>query len=232
MRPVNKGACPYSAISNYRQARGPLIERLGELCSYCEMHLDAGLAVEHIQPKNLQPGKTCSWENLLLACANCNSTKNKTDINDANIDDYLWPDIHNTFLALKYSEGGIVSVNDTLHPDIRAKAQKLISLVGLDKNPGNSADMSDRRWYNRKEEFAKAQRSKQRLAAADTPNMHKLISEQIVDQADKYFSIWMTVFADDSDMKKRLITKFVGTAEDAFDAKNDYNPIPRTSQGV
>ncbi len=226
MRPVNKGACPYSAISNYQQARRPLIERLGELCSYCEMHLDASLAVEHVQPKSLYPEKICSWENLLLACVNCNATKGNTDINDANMNDYLWPHIHNTFLALKYYEGGIVRVNDALHPDIQAKAQKLISLVGLDKNPGNSANVSDRRWNNRLDAFGRAQRAKERLSTTDTPNMR----EQIVDQAEGYFSIWMTVFSDDADMKKRLIDKFVGTAKDAFDAQG--NPIPRMSQGV
>lgn len=42
MRPVSRGQRPKDADGNpvgfitYQQARGPLINRLGEFCSYCE----------------------------------------------------------------------------------------------------------------------------------------------------------------------------------------------------
>jgi uncharacterized protein (TIGR02646 family) len=187
------------------------------------MHLDSGLAVEHIQPKNLQKDKKLLWNNFLLSCVNCNSIKGKTDINDANITDFLWPDTNNTFLALKYTEGGVIDVNPNLPKVVQEKAQRLIKLVGLDRNPSNNSIASDRRWENRLAEWGKANRAKMRLAQTDTPQMR----EQILDTAEAYFSIWMTVFSDDSAMLKGLIQKFKGTSTDCFD--EDGQPIPRTS---
>ena len=61
--------------------------------------------------------------------------------------DILLPDRDNTFLALLYSEGGVISPNPSEDPTIQLKAQNLMKLVGLDKNPGKS--LSDRRWSNR-----------------------------------------------------------------------------------
>ena len=227
MRPVAKGNCPYEAIARYQEARGYLIQCIGEYCSYCEMHLDAGLAVEHVQPKIKNPDKECEWENLLLGCPNCNSTKGDKEIDDNTIDDYLWPDIHNTLLALTYSESGVVGINPAVDPAIQAKAQKLISLVGLDKTPDNFPDYSDRRWLNRRNAWEEAKKSKIRLAQCDTEEMR----EQIAATARHgYFSIWMTVFSDDIDMKKRIIKSYPGTAGNAFDA--GCNPVPRTPQGI
>lgn len=229
MRPINRGNPPVDAngkqikFSKYEEARPELIKRLGELCSYCEMHLDAGLAVEHIQPKNLQEDKKLLWENFLLACVNCNSTKGETDINDSNIADYLWPDVNNTFLALKYSEGGVVEVNTDQPLAVQEKAQRLIKLVGLDKNPANNSTASDRRWKNRFSEWEKANRAKTRLSQTDTPQMR----EQILDTAESYFSIWMTVFSEDPTMLNALIQKFHGTATECFDRAGQA--ISRTS---
>src|SRR4051794_33999120 len=99
MRPVNKGDPPKDASGNavvfseYKLARPHLIAVIGEYCSYCGMKLVSGLAVEHVLPKSKHPTLENSWENFLLACPNCNSTKGDEDIN---IEDYHWPDKHNT----------------------------------------------------------------------------------------------------------------------------------------
>ena len=73
MRPVERGPHPTNSkgervvYREYAEARGELIKRLGgEYCSFCEMHLDASLAVEHVQPKSKVPdletfGKVCRW---------------------------------------------------------------------------------------------------------------------------------------------------------------------------
>ena len=220
MRPVKKGRKPYISIKDYDEALPFLIDRLGELCSYCEMHLDSGLAVEHVQPKSLQKSKRCQWSNLLLACVHCNSTKGETDINSKNIKNYLWPHKDNTFFALKYSKGGCVCENHALSPSIQTKAKNIIKLVGLDKVPPN-VSKKDRRWHNRRETWDKAERVKQRLAKNDTEEQR----ENIVDMVESYFSIWMTVFANDVDMKRRIINKFIGTAKNCFD-KNG-NPVSR-----
>ncbi len=229
MRPVDKGTIPQKngkdvIYSRYQEARGELIARLGELCSYCEMHLDAGLDVEHVQPKSLHPSAACSWDNFLLACKNCNSTKGNTNINAGNINDYLWPDKDNTFLAFKYTEGGEIQVNSdsSIPDDIKQKAQRLLCLVGLDKGPNNNAKASDRRWQNRLDEWGKATKAKEiLLRSTDKVSVRNLIEDMV----DSYFSIWLTVFADDPDMCWRLIRKFKGTATNCFE--RDGKPIHR-----
>lgn len=219
MRPIDKGTVPVDDAGNeihfakYQEARPYLIQRLGELCSYCEMHLDSGLAVEHVQPKSLSPENERDWDNLLLACPNCNSSKGNAAINDSNMDDYLWPDRHNTFLALIYREGGIVKANPELNADIQQRAARLINLVGLDRTPDKVRDATDRRWMNRIEAWDLASRSRERLMRQDSNTMR----EQIVDQANDYFSIWMTFFEDDVDMRQRFIRKFRGTCTACFD---------------
>jgi len=230
MRPLERGGCPKDnagldiQYTNYANARGELIKRFGEYCSYCEMHLDASLAVEHVKPKK-PPGaatvitaRALAWDNFLLACSNCNSTKGNTDVN---LPDYIWPDSDNTFCAIQYAEGGLVT---SLPGTAQTKADALILLVGLDKTP-DTADASDRRWFNRKEAWDMATRAKRRLANSNTEAM----KEQIVDtaQANGFWSTWMTVFKDDADMCGRLLASFSGTAMTCFDATNGHAAVAR-----
>ncbi len=134
MRPVNRGIEPIDesgnkkTFSHYSEARSDLIDRLGEFCSYCEMHLDSALAVEHIMPKSEDPKKERDWNNFLLACPNCNSTKGKTNII---LDDYFWPHRDNTFMVLAYKEGGRITPSDSLNEQQRIKAQKTLDLTGF-----------------------------------------------------------------------------------------------------
>lgn len=232
MRPVVRGARPKDADNNdiefkeYPQARAELIERLGEFCSYCEMQLDASLAVEHVQPKQ-PPGATAvdqaralNWDNFLLACTNCNSTKGNEEVE---LNEYLWPDRDNTFRALRYSEGGIVSA--ALTGALKAKAVKIIELAGLDKQPTNDPKASDRRWRNRREAWDMATRAKGHLQDCDCEAMRVQITDTAT--AKGFWSIWMTVFANDPDMLRRFITAFPGTSADCFDGTAQYVPIPR-----
>jgi len=135
MRPVERGPHPTDALgapvrfSQYAQARSALIDRLGEYCSYCEMHLDASLAVEHIQPKAVSPHLTLAWDNFLLACTNCNATKGDTNVKLA---DYLWPDRDDTFHALRYGPGG--QVRSASGPK-KPQADKLIAWWAWTKCP-------------------------------------------------------------------------------------------------
>lgn len=223
MRPIVRGNWPKNdqgediQFSDYTEARAELIRRLGEYCSYCEMHLDASLAVEHVQPKkppganNIDQTRFLNWNNFLLACTNCNATKGNTDVV---LEHYLWPDQDNTFRALQYLEGGLVA--PASDGDLRKKAQNTIRLLGLDKTPLNDPRASDRRWNNRRETWDIAQRSRARLLTCNTVEMRA----QIVDSATGrgYWSVWMTVFQDDPDMRQRLINSFDGTCAACFDA--------------
>jgi len=219
MRPVLRGPCPKDAqgqdvvFTEYTQARRTLIERLGEYCSYCEMQLDASLAVEHVQPKKppgaaaVLPERALAWANFLLACTNCNSTKGDTDVV---LDDYLWPDRDNTFHSLWYREGGLVQ---SATGPLQAQADRLIALVGLQKMP-DTAEASDRRWLNRKEAWDIAVRAKERLARCPVDDM----KDQIIDtvKAKGFWSVWITVFKDDADMLAKLAHAFPGTRVDFF----------------
>jgi hypothetical protein len=212
MRPVDRGAIPLDAAGNpktwtrYQDARLDLIGRLGDYCSYCEMRLEASLAVEHVLPKILKPESELSWDNFLLACTNCNSTKGKKEIA---LDDFLWPDRADTFRVFLYGPGCMIRAADGLTEQEMQRAEKTLGLTGLDKYPPKKTSASDRRWIKRQDAWGIAERAKKRLRDNPTEAMR----DQIADTAKlgDYWSVWMTVFADDADMRRRLVSAFVGT---------------------
>ncbi len=232
MRPVVRGPWPTDTdgkeiqFTEYQKARGELIKRLGEICSYCEMHLDTSLAVEHMRPKKPEganediPDRKSDWNNFLLACTNCNSTKGRKDVV---LNEYFWPDRDNTFRAFTYSEGGIVKPSEELDVELREKAEATIKLVGLDRYPLNDPKASDRRWQNRREAWDIAIRSKERLSRNKNKDFREIITDLMTSRA--YWSVWMTVFQNDSDMLKRFIEAVPGTATECFDENG--NPLLR-----
>ncbi|NVN06016.1 HNH endonuclease [Asaia spathodeae] len=232
MRPVIKGDCPLSEdgtqkkFSDYKLARGDLIERIGQYCSYCEMNLNASLAVEHVLPK-VPKGKSkediersLSWSNFLLACTNCNSIKSQKEVGT---DDIFWPDKTNTFFYLEYKEAGIVQAKSNLSDTFKKKIQSLIDIVGLDRTPAADGEMSDRRWKNRRETWEIAMDALSDLQETDTPQLRKMISQLAKSQG--YWSVWMTIFEKDGDMRSRFISEYPGTGVDCFDKDNLFCSI-------
>jgi len=199
MRPVDRGPIPTDESGNkmkfktYQDARGKLIGRLGETCSYCEMHLDSGLAVEHVRPKKpdgvdaIIIERELDWSNFLLACPNCNSTKSNKDVVP---DNYFWPDRDNTFRAFNYYEGGIIKASDELSAELQSKANATIELTGLDKRPLNNPKASDRRWINRRDVWNIAVRTKDLLFQNDNDAFREMVVGRMTGHA--YWSIWMT----------------------------------------
>lgn len=220
IRPVERGLVPKDKsgkpkiFKDYTAARGDLIDRIGEYCSYCEMRLGASLAVEHVLPKKHHPRLALRWDNFLLSCVNCNSAKGDKNIK---LKDYYFPDRDNTARAFEYLEGGIVRVNPKLTVAQRARAQRTLKLTGLNRIPTNNPAASDRRWNNRREAWDIAQRALQRLQMKDTLEMREQIAEHARDKG--YWSAWMTVFQGDSDMLKRFIAAFPGTCRKCFNSK-------------
>jgi uncharacterized protein (TIGR02646 family) len=220
MRPIEKGK-DSRTFNHYQDAKGDLIDRLGEYCSYCERKLPASLAVEHVQPKSLHSERSLEWDNFLLACVNCNSNKLAAHIR---LEDYLWPDRDNTFLAFVYSEGGVIAINGKLDEKQKKCAQNILNLIGLQKRPGaNDLKKSDMRWMQRLEAWNSAAKALNRLNGNDSEELR----EQIVETAycGGHWSIWMTVFKDDRDMLKRFMERFPGTCRECFDGAGA--PIPR-----
>ena len=231
MRPVIRGPWPKDEngdkvrYKDYANARRELISRIGECCSYCEMHLDSALAIEHVQPKKPEGAtlpivsRELDWNNFLLACTNCNSTKGNKDVE---MDEYFWPDRDNTFRAFHYAEGGVIEPAGFLSDDQKQMAESTIALTGLDKNP-NAQNASDRRWNNRRECWDMANRAKERLKRNDSVDLRDQIAETA--SAKGFWSVWMTVFENDSDMKKRLINAVPGTAKECWE--EDFQPVHR-----
>ncbi|MCY4173030.1 MAG: HNH endonuclease [Cyanobacteria bacterium MAG CAR3_bin_5] len=204
MRSVQRGPWPTgndgSRISfrPYQKAKDPLIQRIGEYCSYCERPGD--LDVEHVIPKSVATDLETEWSNLLLGCRNCNSRKsNKNHSRDG----YLWPDRDDTFNAFVYNESGRVSVNEGLAEDEhRSKALALFNLV----ERGAQGSPTDKRHRKRREAWNQAVCARCRIRDAESRDLAVLVA-----LGTGFFSVWMTVFHDDGDMRQRLTAAFPGT---------------------
>lgn len=214
----------------YQKAKPALIASLGRYCSYCECAYQQArdLHVEHVQPKSLPQYVPLqfAWSNFLLSCATCNGPDNKHN-KDVCLEDVHLPHQNNTFLSLVYKDGGVVMVNPDLKGSSRHHAESLLELVGLDKGPATSSP-GDTRWRVRKETWHLAERYEHRYAEGQCD------LEAIIDlaKARGLWSIWFTVFAAHSEVRKRLITDFPGTASHCFDDANGYEPFPRNPHNV
>jgi len=234
MRPIERGSVPKNkdgtdkVYKQYNDAKSDLIKNMGRYCSYCGMCIPASLAVEHVQPKQQVPDLKLSWDNFLLACVNCNSTKSRKNINKDNKEDYYWPDTNNTHIPFVYDANGQITINDELTSWQKIKAQNTLSLVGLQVYKYNT-QASDSRWMLRKETYAKAEHQLLLLTLCIAKGAEKEAIELICSVASGcgFFSIWFSVFKDHNEVKKALIEAFTGTCSACFDAANNYQPLWR-----
>lgn len=219
MRPITKGLAP-SVYAKYQDAIADLEKHYGKYCSYCERYFPGNLAVEHVSPKSLDPARETDWSNFLIACSNCNSIKSDQPTNDK---DFVWPDKDNTHLAIEYTAGGLVKPSSTLAPRLAKRVTALIELVGLDRHPGQPPEKQpasrDDRYKQREEAWAVAQRARAALAVADHPLSRQAFVDSAVSRG--FVSIWLSVFHDDPDMRRRLVEAHPGTARDCF--KRDWS---------
>lgn len=231
MRPVNKGT-DLGEFKPYGNAQQPLVDKIGEFCSYCERWVSSGIHIEHKKPKDKYPSLEFEWDNFLLACTNCNSAKGSRRLN---LNDYVWPDYDNTLRAFIYRIDGVIVPNATFSANINQKIEKTWKLVGLNRHPHTAAHPAirkpspkDRRWIHRRDIWNLATRKKQSLSVLDTPERR----EDLVDLAFQrgMFSIWFTVFSNDKDMRERLILAFEGTDTESFDI--NFLPIQRVGGAI
>ena len=223
MRPIERGAAP-KAYTDYRDAIGDLEDRLGRFCSYCERPLKIGLAVEHMAPKKPCHDLGLVWENFLLACPNCNSIKGDKIVND---DNALWPDRHNTMLALAYSKGGFVQIAEGLGADLRQRAQVLIDLVGLDRHNARGwfrPTRRDQRWRDREEAWAVAESFRDKF-----DNSNEALDLLILAaKGYGFFSVWFVIFSRYGSVRRALIEAFPGTATSCFSAQGELVKRPES----
>lgn len=222
MRPVDKGSSPYVSINKYSEALPFLEEKIGSFCSFCEFPIDHVPEVEHKIAKN-QNGPLTDWENLLLGCKYCNTRKKEIiGINPMSI--WLWPDSDNTFRAFNY-DGGIPKVNPSLEGDVKIKAMRMFTDLKLDNIPRGKD--RDRRFSKRNNAFSKANKALITWQNAKENGNCEDVKNIILELATSsgFFSVWMNVFRDDSDMKIGFISVFTGTGKSCFDFSG--NPLPR-----
>lgn len=235
MRPVNRGDSPQDEdFVNYRDAFAELASRLGFYCSYCERRIVTNLAVEHIQPKKLPQYEHLEgrWENFLLGCVNCNSTKGKKDVVLA---DFVLPDRDNTAFAYTFREDGVIEINNAMSDAQAALAKRTLGLVGLDKPISEVEDENGQivaidRVGQRMEAWLIARDSKQDLSSQPTDAMRRQVVRTAKGQG--HFSIWMTVFADNAELQKLFVKEFPGTAMDCFDEVTLNAVTPRPGNGL
>ncbi|WP_321853991.1 HNH endonuclease [Paraburkholderia tropica] len=224
MRPVRRGDSPQQDdFDPYAKAQPFLISRLGPYCSYCERRISTSLAVEHIQPKGLPAFAHLegSWENYLLACVNCNSTKKDKNVV---LQDILLPDRDNTFAAYAYTKDGrVVPSQASIAAGFQAMASATLKLTGLDRQSSvvvdeNGKEIALDRAAQRKEVWLVAIDASNDIAAE--PESQGLRNATVRTALGYgFFSIWMAAFSNDLDMRLRFIKAFSGTEESGcFDA--------------
>ncbi len=218
MRPVFRNAAPSilslygrpsrsaaTLVYDYHAYGGALLERLGEYCSYCEIALCGNAAIEHMAGKGLEPQFENTWNNLLLACTNCNSRKSVTGTS-INLGEFLWPcdlriDTSTAFLYRKVD--GLVRVEPAAGT-LATRAAATIALFGLNNVPAeNDRRSSDRRVRNRTDTWDTAVTLADRYIQAGAATggfdqrFPRLLAEQIKAIATTlgFWSVWMTVFA-------------------------------------
>lgn len=229
MRPIRRGTSPFKMnFDPYTDAQPYLISRIGMYCSYCERRICTQLAVEHIQPKkgsHAHPDLIGVWENYLLACVNCNSTKKDKKVI---LNDVLLPDRDNTFLAFSYSKDGHVSPSETaIFMGLEKKAKHTLELTGLDKKKKynvldqNEIQISVDRPTQRLNVWAIAEESKNTIDECPIDSVKRMATNLAVESG--FFSIWLAVFEADTDMCNRLIDAFNGTRNSGC---FDSNAIP------
>lgn len=231
MRPVQRGASPQETdYSDYADAKPFLVSRFGLYCSYCERRVATNLAVEHIQPKGLGAYAALAgrWDNFLLGCINCNSTKKDKDVVPS---DAFLPDRDNTFAAFDYYADGRIEPSPAVPIGSRVLAERLLALVGLDKpisvvHDENGRQVALDRVAQRMEVWGIAQEAK---SGVDANPGNGVVRRLVVVAAlgHGFFSIWMKVFAADADMRNRLIDAFAGTrGSECFDPVTTAPVLP------
>ncbi|MBI3469719.1 MAG: HNH endonuclease [Planctomycetes bacterium] len=235
MRSIFRGDSPQASdYGNYRDAFGELASRIGMFCSYCERRIATQLAVEHIQPKALPAYVHLQgrWENFLLGCVNCNSTKGDQDVV---LTDLLLPDRDNTSAAFDYTMDGKIAIHPGLTPIQQQMAERALALTGLDKRVNAVIDSNGElvaidRASQRMEVWLIAEESKIDLQSNPNDAFRRQVARTATGHG--FFSIWMTVFKDDVAIRRLLIQEFTGTAADCFDPNTTQVISPRPGNGL
>lgn len=207
----------------YGDAKLELIEEIGDFCSFCGKKVPrSSLEVEHIYGKrvkdsngnNIYAHLEYHWNNFLLGCKNCNSTKGAKDI--AQLKPFM-PHQNNLLCYLEIMYGGTIHIKQSLNQADKEGVQAYLDLVGLNRSPGKSGySKKDDRWEYRLTAYDKADKQLKKYKV--NPSDSRI--DDIIDIAlgAGFFSVWFTVFGEYALVQEALIQAFRGTNRNKFDA--------------
>lgn len=213
-------------------AKPVLAAEIGKYCSYCERYNSlSALEVEHLHAKDIEDAAGVKvynhlkyrWDNFLLACKNCNTTKSKKDI--ATLSPYL-PHENNLLEYIEIDVGGTIKIKAGIAGIELRRTQSFIDLVGLDRHPGHpDYSNKDDRWDTRLKVYEVALKQFNKYTAV--PQATDI--DTIIDLASftGFFSVWYYTFIGEDDVIEALLRCFTGTAIAFFDAANNYRTLPR-----
>ncbi len=220
MRPVRRGKY-WKRLSKYQDAKSPLMERLGDYCSYCGR--PTSYAVEHILPwKNKHARLKTSWTNFLLTCVSCNIYMSKRQDSTPYTNRaaarrrYFWPDTDNTFRAFKYLPLGAIDASPLLPPAQQTTAGATLRMLGFERG--------DSRARRRAEVWTAAVLSLAKWQG--DPSQSRLEDIIVCAKGWGMWEVWRTVFAGEPRVVLALDQAFPGTDRRCFD-KNTGQPISR-----
>jgi hypothetical protein len=231
-------------VTEYQQWRAHLIDRIGPYCVYCDMPLTQSLQVEHVIAKNpppgVAPGNLLAWENMLLACGPCNRAKSNKP---TPIGRHYFPEENNTLLPFRtvshtsHTDAMIVAPAVGITDDQRTRALATIGLLELDNIDSRKA-VVDLRWKFRHQALLAAE------AAFRLYSQHKVSPAFDLTETARtiatfaksigFFAVWHERFHSEPLVIEQLIHSdfFPGTAQECFDAADDYQLMPRQEDNV
>lgn len=196
----NSDGTPKAPVE-YKSFLPDLKANFGGYCCYCETRVRKP-DIEHVAPKSLNPSQACDWNNLLLACPICNRDYKKNKNPSRN--DYVWPDIDDTFDMYEYQGDGSMLVNQSSPK--RNDAQNTINLMHLNAPIGKNDEIRTIRteqWY-----IASELLEDYKNGAKTTKQIERIVKNVV---ANGYWSVWMTVFKDYPEVTQKIADAFPGT---------------------
>jgi uncharacterized protein (TIGR02646 family) len=161
--------------NKYSVVKKHLVTDFHGKCAYCEskmMHISAG-QTDHIVPVSHDEQKLFDWENLVLACENCNRNKSAYHDEDLQLINPLVddPSVHLTFV------GAMIEQLDQ-------RGEITISQMQLDRSELTCVRFE--RLRKLKDTFA-------RLSPSNSPAMQKMILNELQNEGDRHKEFSMMV---------------------------------------
>lgn len=227
MRPVEKGKST-KCYKKYQDASEDLTNKLGFMCSYCEMDISNNPAVEHVQPKSKNKKLINEWSNFLLSCTYCNSAKK--DHND-NRKGYYFPDEYNTAYIFKWSKENVVEPNLSLSELEKQVAENTIDLVKLNRTSAmarrlnlkpNREMVREKAWSTAELQLANFEEMRELLSkCVDEDTKNAIVEKQAHSIAlgiNSHVSIYMEVFENEPIVLNEIINNSKGIRKSCFQA--------------